>query len=57
MLEQCTGQTAMENGIQTSTSDAGIYIAQKGQLFFIAVYVDDIILAGKTDDCMKEVKA
>eukprot|EP00795_Rhopilema_esculentum_P007369 gene7369-13107_t len=32
-----------------ATSDTGIYTASGGEVFLIAVYVDDIIFAGKTE--------
>ena len=37
-------------------SDPCVYTASGRELFLIAVYVDDIILAGRSDKCMKEVK-
>ena len=38
-----------------STSDSCIYV-DAGDVFYIGVYVDDIVLAGCTDDRIKEVK-
>ena len=38
------------------TSDPCLYISTEGEPFIIAVYVDDILLAGKSDKRMKEVK-
>ncbi len=43
-------------GFQQATSDPCIYTASGGEIFLIAVYVDDIILAGKSHERMKEVK-
>ena len=43
-------------GFIQSTSDPCIYISLKEETFVIAVYVDDIIPAGKTDKRIKEVK-
>eukprot|EP00795_Rhopilema_esculentum_P000655 gene655-10361_t len=37
-------------------SDPCIYTASGGEVFLIVVYVDDIILAGKTEKRMKEFK-
>ena len=41
--------------VQTS-SDPCLYVSSEGELFIIAVYVDDILLAGKSDKRTKEVK-
>ena len=41
--------------VQTS-SDPCIYIAKEGEMCIIAVYVDDIILAAKSDERLAEVK-
>eukprot|EP00794_Sanderia_malayensis_P020840 gene20840-22883_t len=43
-------------GFEQTSSDPCIYTASGGELFLIAVYVDDIILAGRSDKRMKEVK-
>ena len=43
-------------GFEQANSDPCIYTASGGELFLIAVYVDDIILAGRSDLRMKEVK-
>ena len=43
-------------GFEQANSDPCIYTASGGELFLIAVYVDDIILAGRSDQRMKEVK-
>ena len=43
-------------GFEQANSDPCIYTASGGELFLIAVYVDDIILAGGSDKRMKEVK-
>ena len=43
-------------GFAQSTSDPCIYTSTKGEVFIIAVYVDDILLAGKTDERIAEVK-
>ena len=42
-------------GFEQANSDPCVYTAS-GELFLIAVYVDDIILAGRSDKRMKEVK-
>ena len=41
---------------EQTNSDPCIYAASGGELFLIAVYVDDIILAGMSDKLMKEEK-
>ena len=43
-------------GFQQSSSDACIYSAKEGELFIIAVYVDDIVLAGRSAEWMTEIK-
>ena len=43
-------------GFVQAISDPCLYIASEGELFLIAVYVDDIVLAGSSDVGMKEVK-
>ena len=43
-------------GFVQSTSDPCLYVASEGEKFIIAVYVDDIVLAGKSDKRMAEVK-
>lgn len=43
-------------GFEQTTSDPCIYTAAKGEIFLIIVYVDDILLAGKSDKRMMEVK-
>ena len=43
-------------GFEQTNSDPCVYTASGGELFLIAVYVDDIILAGRSDKRMKEVK-
>ena len=43
-------------GFVQATSDPCLYIASEGELFLIAVYVDDIVLAGSSDVRMKEVQ-
>ena len=43
-------------GFKQVTSDPCVYTDSKEEKFFIAVYVDDIILAGKTDERMTKVK-
>jgi len=39
-----------------SASDPCIYVSTEGETFYIGVYVDDIILAGKTNERIQEVK-
>ena len=39
-----------------TTSDPCLYISTEGEMFVIAVYVDDIVLAGKSDRRLSEVK-
>ena len=46
-----------EMGFTQSTSDPCIYMDAGGDVFYMGVYVDDIILAGRTDDRIKEVIA
>ena len=43
-------------GFIQATSDPCLYIASEGEPFIIGVYVDDILLAGKSDRRMEEVK-
>ena len=43
-------------GFVQATGDPCIYLATEGEMFLIAVYVDDILLAGKTQERMTEVK-
>ena len=43
-------------GFTQSNSDPCIYMSGKVDKFFIAVYVDDMILAGSKEDEMKKVK-
>lgn len=43
-------------GFVRTTADLCVYTAATGEMFIIAVYVDDILLAGRNDKCMIEVK-
>ena len=43
-------------GFVQSASDPCVYKDSGGEMFLIGVYVDDIILAGKSDKSIKEVK-
>ena len=43
-------------GFVQATSDPCLYVALEGEIFLIAVYVDDIHLAGKDDERMAAVK-
>lgn len=43
-------------GFIQTTSDPCLYVSSEGEPFIIAVYVDDILLAGKTDSRIVEVK-
>ena len=43
-------------GFVQSSSDPFIYMDAGGEVFYIGIYVDDIILAGKSDKKIKEVK-
>ena len=43
-------------GFAQTTSDHCIYIAKGGEPFIIGIYVDDILLAGKNDKRISEVK-
>ena len=43
-------------GFAQATSDPCIYIAKSGDPFIIGIYVDDILLAGKSDKRISEVK-
>ena len=43
-------------GFIQSTSDPCIYTSLEGESFIIGVYVDDIVLAGKSDKTMADVK-
>ena len=43
-------------GFVQAKGDPYLYMASEGEMFIIAVYVDDIVLAGKGDQRMAEVK-
>lgn len=43
-------------GFTQTNSDPCLYVPSEGEMFIIAVYVDDILLAGKSDERMIEVK-
>ena len=43
-------------GFVQTTSDPCLYTSTEGETFIIAVYVDDILLAGKSDKQIKEAK-
>ena len=43
-------------GFAQTTSDPCLYVSTEGEMFVIAVYVDDIVLAGKSNRKMSEVK-
>ena len=43
-------------GFVQAKGDPCIYVTSEGEMFIIAVYVDDIVLAGKSDKRMTEVK-
>ena len=43
-------------GFVQTKSDPCIYVAEEGEPFIIAIYVDDILLAGQTDVCIAELK-
>ena len=43
-------------GFVQAKGDPCLYMASEGEMFIIAVYVDDIVLAGKGDQRMAEVK-
>ena len=45
-----------EMGFMQTTGDPCIYTASEGEMVVIAVYVDDIMLAAKSEKRMKEVK-
>ena len=44
-------------GFAQTTSDPCRYVSTEGEMFVIAVYVDDIVLAGKSGRKMSEVKS
>ena len=44
-------------GFTQTKSDVCIYTASEGELFIIAVHIDDIILVGKSEKRIKEVKS
>ena len=44
-------------GFQQSTSDPCIYTSTEGGLFILAVYVDDILLAGKSEQRIAQIKS
>ena len=43
-------------GFEQAKGDPCLYMASEGELFIIAVYVDDIVLAGSSDKQMVQVK-
>ena len=43
-------------GFMQAKDDPCLYMASEGEIFIIAVYVNDIVLAGKGDQWMAEVK-
>ena len=43
-------------GFTQTTSDPCLYVSSEGEMFIIAVYVDDILLAGKSIERISEVK-
>ena len=49
-------QQLQDMGFIQSTSDPCIYTASEGESFIIGVYVDDMILAGSSDERMTQVK-
>ena len=48
--------TLKEIGFQQTSSDPCLYVNTSGELFIIAVYVDDLILSGHSDKKIKEMK-
>ena len=53
---RCWNMT-LDHHLKTMSFEQTSYVSSKGELFFIAVYVDDIILAGKSIERMNEVKS
>ena len=45
-----------ELGFKQSTSDPCIYASTGGEEFYIGVYVDDIVLAGSSEEKFQEIK-
>ena len=45
-----------EMGFRQTPSDPCLYVSTEGEMFFVAIYVDDILLAGKSNKKMDEVK-
>jgi len=43
-------------GFEQSTSDPCLYVASAGEMFVIAVYIDDIVLGSRNDKKMLDVK-
>ena len=43
-------------GFKQAAGDPCIYMASEGEMFLIAVYVDDILLAGRSDERLTTVK-
>ena len=43
-------------GFTQTTGDPCLYVSTEGEPFIVAVYVDDVLLAGKSDRRIKEVK-
>ena len=44
-------------GFARTVSDSCLYIAQDGESFLIGVYVDDILLAGRSEKRLREIKS
>ena len=57
MLECCSWFSPQKNGFYPVNELPCIYMGSGGDVFYIGVYIDDIILAGRTDKQIKEVKA
>ena len=43
-------------GFVQTTSDPCLYVSTEGELCIVAVYVDDVVIAGKSDEKFSEVK-
>ena len=46
----------MAMGFQQAPSDPCLYVSKEGEMFFMAVYIDDILLTGKGNKRMEKEK-
>ena len=56
MLEHHSSFSPSRNGFEQSTSNLCMFMSSGGDAFYIGTYMDDMILAGPTDQSIKQVK-